>query len=61
VVEVDGEEYHRDKAARARRDRELGVPVLHLRASEVGHPQVLTKVMRWLANIFGASLRKATP
>ena len=36
-VEVDGAEYHRDADKECRRDRALGIPVLHVGADELNH------------------------
>lgn len=52
VVEVDGPTYHQDAAAERRRDQELGLPVLHLAASEVQRPDVLEKVLGWVDELF---------
>ena len=47
VVEVDGEEYHRDAAAERRRDSELNVPILRLDAAELGQASLVEKMLRW--------------
>ena len=52
VVEVDGEPYHRDLAAEEWRDRELGVPVLHLDAAELGQAGLLDKLVLWARSLF---------
>ena len=52
VVEVDGKPYHPDQETEQRRDLELGVPVLHLDAAELGQAGVLDKVMRWVRSLF---------
>ena len=52
VVEVDGEPFHRDPAARERRDSLLGVPVLHLDAAELGQVGLLDKLRLWVRSLF---------
>ena len=47
VVEVDGAPWHADKAAEAFRDADLGIPVLHLDAAEVGRPGTLRRILEW--------------
>lgn len=47
AVEVDGENFHRDKAREARRDRELGVPVLHVGADRLGQPGLIREILQW--------------
>ena len=47
VVEVDGAPYHQDLGKEAWRDQELGVPVFHLDAGEVGHPGAIRKILCW--------------
>ena len=53
VVELDGAPYHGNRDAEKRRDLELGGNVLHVDASEVGKPGLLTKIFDWLGGLFG--------
>ena len=52
VVEVDGEPYHKNLDGQAWRDADLGVPVLHLDAAEVGQPGLLDKLLLWVRSLF---------
>jgi hypothetical protein len=47
VVEVDGQPYHQDAAAERRRDKKLGVPVLHLPAVGVQMEDVMERLQNW--------------
>ncbi len=47
VVEVDGAPFHDNPELEASRDRELGVPVLHLDAADVGRPDILQRIFSW--------------
>jgi transcriptional regulator with XRE-family HTH domain len=47
VVEVAGPDYHQDREAEARRNAELGVPILHVSAAKVGTPELVTKILDW--------------
>lgn len=49
-VEVDGDSYHQDQAKERRRDHELGIPILHLRASELGDPNLIRRILTWSHN-----------
>ncbi|MBS2034256.1 helix-turn-helix transcriptional regulator [bacterium] len=48
IVEINGPQWHRNKARENRRDRQLGVPVYHLCASEVNHPDALARLWNWI-------------
>ena len=52
VVEVDGKPYHPDQKAEQRRDLELGVPVLHLDAAELGANPSLLYRSRWFKSLW---------
>ncbi|MDP2325811.1 MAG: helix-turn-helix transcriptional regulator [Gammaproteobacteria bacterium] len=53
VVELDGAPFHGNRDAERRRDRDLGVDVLHVDASEVGKPGLLKKIFDWLGGLLG--------
>lgn len=46
-VEVDGDSYHRDVAKERRRDQELGIPMLHVLASQIGEPDLIRRILTW--------------
>jgi len=52
VVEVDGKSYHQDEEIARRRDDELGVPVLHLDAAELGQAGLIEKLLLWIRSLF---------
>lgn len=52
VIEIDGAEFHQDKAREKRRDQDLDVPVLHLHAGEIGHPGVVERIVNWIKGLF---------
>lgn len=47
AVEVDGAEFHGDLEGRRRRDRALGIPVLHVDAGELDKAGLVTRILRW--------------
>lgn len=47
AVEVDGDSYHTDTNRESRRDRELGIPVLHVSASRLGEPGLIREIFNW--------------
>lgn len=47
AVEVNGSQYHQDAQRQRRRDRALGIPVLHLDAGELHQPGLITRILRW--------------
>jgi len=47
AVEVEGRQYHSDQKRERRRDRALGIPVLHLDAGELDKPGLITCILRW--------------
>lgn len=47
AVEVNGAPYHSDAAKERRRDRELGIPVLHVDAARVGDPGLIGQILKW--------------
>ena len=49
VVEVDGPEFHRRVGTEERRDRELGVPVLHVHPAVLAQPDGLQRILDWAA------------
>lgn len=55
VIEIDGDSFHRDTAKDARRSRELDVPVLRIAADEVGHPDIVERILSWLRSLFSES------
>lgn len=51
IIETDGAEFHADKNKERRRDEELGVPVLHIDAGEVGDANLMERVFAWLRTL----------
>ncbi|MBS2035669.1 helix-turn-helix transcriptional regulator [bacterium] len=47
ALEVDGDFFHQDRAKEEQRDRELGIPVYHLNAKDVGDPAALELFYQW--------------
>lgn len=47
AVEVNGRQYHQDARRQLRRDRALGIPVIHLDASELHTPGLMTRILKW--------------
>ena len=47
AVEGVGAAWQGDKAAEVFRDADLGIPVLHLDAAEVGRPGTLRRILDW--------------
>lgn len=47
AVEVDGNSFHQDEAKERRRDAELGIPVLHISASQLGAPDLMRRILLW--------------
>lgn len=47
ALEVDGRLYHSDPRKERQRDLELGVPVYHLEADQVGDPEALERFYEW--------------
>ncbi|MBN9419186.1 hypothetical protein ABS71_15570 [bacterium SCN 62-11] len=54
AVEVDGAEFHGDLAERRRRDRALGIPVLHVDAGDLDKPGLVTRILLWAREQLGA-------
>lgn len=52
VIETDGAEFHSNAAKEKRRDEELGVPVLHIDAADVGNPDLMERIFTWLRGLF---------
>lgn len=51
VVEVEGASFHDDLEKEARRDRLLGVPVLHLDAARLGEPRLVERILSWARRV----------
>lgn len=51
VVEVDGGPYHDDREKEIRRDRQLGVPILHLDAARLGEPRLIERILSWARRV----------
>ncbi|MBN9419511.1 MAG: hypothetical protein J0I12_28910 [Candidatus Eremiobacteraeota bacterium] len=47
AVELDGAPFHQDAAKESRRDRELGVPVLHVDAGRLDEPGLIAQILSW--------------
>lgn len=56
VVEVDGAAFHQDTERECRREKDLGVPILHLAASHVGRPDTLDQVFNWMRSLLHKSM-----
>ena len=52
VVALDGKPFHQDREREKWRDKELGVPVLHLDADAVGTPGLTSKILAWVRGLF---------
>ena len=50
VVELDGPTYHQNVAAGERRDRELGVPVLHVHPDVVRTEEGINRILDWVVS-----------
>lgn len=48
AVEVNGRQFHQDLQRQRRRDRALGIPVLHLDAGELHKPGLITRILQWV-------------
>ncbi len=55
IVEVDGAPFHQDRARQIRRDRLLGVPVLHLDAGRLGEPRLIERILSWALRLAEAA------
>jgi transcriptional regulator with XRE-family HTH domain len=55
ILELNGPEWHRDQERERRRERQLGVPVYHLCASQLHHPEALSKFWAWVRAQFDAA------
>ncbi len=51
VVEVEGASFHNDCKKEARRDQQLGVPVLHLDAGRLGEPRLIERILCWARRV----------
>ncbi|MBN9420646.1 MAG: helix-turn-helix transcriptional regulator [Candidatus Eremiobacteraeota bacterium] len=47
AVELDGAPFHGDARKEQRRDRELGIPVLHVDAARLDEPGLIASILRW--------------
>ncbi len=47
AVELDRAPFHGDAAKEARRDRELGIPVLHVDAARLDEPGLIGRILAW--------------
>jgi len=48
ALEVNGPIWHQDQRRERKRDRELGVPVYHLCASQIENPETLKRIFSWV-------------
>ena len=55
VVEVNGAAFHADQEKELRRNRLLGVPILHLDAARLGEPRLIERILSWARRIAGAA------
>lgn len=51
VLEVEGAPFHADLEKEIRRDKQLGVPVLHLDAARLGEPQIVERILGWARRV----------
>lgn len=47
AVELDGAPFHGDAEKERRRDRELGIPVLHVDAARLDEPGLIGRILAW--------------
>lgn len=47
AVELDGAPFHGDADKERRRDRELGIPVLHVDAARLDEPGLIVRILAW--------------
>ena len=52
IVEVDGRSNHQDQKKEKMRDRDLGVPILHLDADDLGRSGLMDRLLSWLRGLF---------
>lgn len=55
AVELDGAPFHGDLLKERRRDRELGIPVLHVDASRLDEPALISHILRWAKQMLDAA------
>lgn len=51
AVEVEGGPFHDDLEKEIRRDRQLGIPVLHLDAARLGEPRLIERILSWARRV----------
>jgi len=55
VVEVNGAPFHADQEKERRRNRLLGVPILHLDACRLGEPRLIERILSWARRVAEAA------
>lgn len=55
AVELDGAPFHADRERERRRDRELGIPVLHVDAGELDDPGLVGRILAWARRMLEAA------
>lgn len=55
AVELDGAPFHADAKKELRRDRELGIPVLHVDAARLDEPGLITHILAWAKSMLDAA------
>ncbi|MBN9419835.1 MAG: helix-turn-helix transcriptional regulator [Candidatus Eremiobacteraeota bacterium] len=55
AVELDGAPFHGDAVKEQRRDRELGVPVLHVDAARLDEPGLIGRILTWAKSMLAAA------
>ena len=55
AVELDGAPFHGDARKERRRDRELGIPVLHVDASRLDESGLIASILRWAKAMLDAA------
>lgn len=52
VLEINGPQWHKEGERERRRDRDLGVPVYHMCASQVENPEAIPRFLDWIRDQF---------
>jgi transcriptional regulator with XRE-family HTH domain len=55
AVELDGAPFHGNARKERRRDRELGIPVLHIDATRLDDPGLITHILAWAKQMLEAA------
>ena len=55
AVELDGAPFHEDAEKEQRRDRELGIPVLHVDTARLDEPGLIARILVWAKGMLDAA------